>query len=256
MTGTKTLLLALLATSTVGLSGCPGDGTQAAIATRHTANSFASPAQTQNPAVKPRHPASKNPVRESFLSSYNNPEYGISFRYPRYYALEEGEVEEHSFYLKRQEDLDLEQPGAILVATVLIPEDSYPNTTFEFGSLQLFVDESATPETCKEFSSVQQDAYALKNLILHGISFRGTQRRYEVAGTHVVQREYAGFTGETCYQFRLVVAAGTASDPDGVIKAADETRILRQLEKVVGSAEFPEKRTIPEELNTDSTSRL
>src|SRR6267142_902331 len=87
---------------------------------------------------------------ESFLATYHNPEEGISFRYPRNYSLEEGDVTEHSFFLKRQDDLDIERPGAVLVATVLIPEDGYPNTTFEHGSLQLVVDESVSEKGCRD----------------------------------------------------------------------------------------------------------
>src|SRR5437660_1059992 len=80
-----------------------------------------------------RHLATKRTRRELSISTYNNPAYGVSFRYPRNYGLEEGNVQEHSYFLKRQEELSIEQPGATLIATVLIPEDAYPNTTFEHG---------------------------------------------------------------------------------------------------------------------------
>src|SRR5579859_7130715 len=145
----KALLLALVAASTIVLVGCPGDGTRPTTAIRPGATSAAAADKGHDLLARRGHPATKAAPRETFLSSYSNPEEGISFRYPRYYALEEGDLEEHSFFLKRQDDLDIEQPGTRLVATVLIPEDSYPNTTFEHGSLQLFVDDYATPENCK-----------------------------------------------------------------------------------------------------------
>ncbi len=140
------VLTGLLASS-VGLTGCPGDGTHPAAATHPSETSVAMPNKTSDLPVRRGHPAIKSPPREPFLSTYSNPEQGISFPYPRYYALEEGDLEEHSFFLKRQEDLDLEEPGTRLVATLLIPEDGYPNTTFEHGSLQLLVNDSATPES-------------------------------------------------------------------------------------------------------------
>src|SRR5579859_5941592 len=195
MTISRALLFAVLVASTTLVSGCPGDGSHPAIAAHPNASSVAAPDKTHDLVASHRRPAAKGAPREAFLSTYSNPEQGISFRYPRYYALEEGELEEHSFFLKRQEDLDLEQPGATLVATVLIPEDGYPNTTFEHGSLQVLVNDSATPQVCKELleSGDPMAASALKNMSLQGVLFHGTEWQYETAGTQVVERHYAGF---------------------------------------------------------------
>src|ERR1700688_1208672 len=215
MTISRFLLFAMLAASATLVSGCPGDGSHPAIAMRPNANSSAAPGKTHDVLTSHGRPAAKGAPREAFLSTYSNPEQGISFRYPRYYALEEGELEEHSFFLKRQEDLNLEQPGATLVATVLIPEDGYPNTTFEHGSLQLLVNDSATPQICNvpPGGGDPAAASALKNMPLQGILLRGTEWQYETAGTQVVERRYAGFASGQCYEFRLVVAAEIATEP-------------------------------------------
>lgn len=255
----RALLFALLVASTTLVSGCPGDGSRPAIAMRPSVSSAAAPDKTHDLATSHLRPATKGAPREAFLSTYSNPEQGVSFRYPRYYALEEGELEEHSFFLKRQEDLDLEQPGATLVATVLIPEDGYPNTTFEHGSLQLLVNDSATLQACKELPDGGDPAAAsaLKNMPLQGLLFRGTEWQYQTAGTQVVERHYVGFANGQCYEFRLVVAAEIATEPGGVTKPADEMRVLRQLEKIVQSAHFEPRRPAPaEELNADGSTRL
>jgi len=254
----RAFLLAVSLAGAIGLTGCPGDGTHSAAATHPNAPSVASPNKTHDLAVRRGHPATKSPPRESFLSTYSNPEQGISFRYPRYYALEEGDLEEHSFFLKRQEDLHIEQPGTRLVATLLIPEDGYPNTTFEHGSLQLLVNDSATPESCQRLSeSNEQSTSSPKTLTIQSVLFRGTESQYETGGTQVLERNYAGFSGQRCYEFKLVVAAEAATDPGGITKPADETRIMRQLEKIVGSAQFQESRPAPaEELSADSATRL
>jgi hypothetical protein len=257
MAGSRRLVLAGLLASSVGLTGCPGEGTHPAAATHPSATSVAPLNKTQDLAARRGHPATKSPPRESLLSTYSNPEQGIFFRYPRYYALEEGDLEEHSFFLKRQEDLDLEQPGTRLVATLLIPEDGYPNTTFEHGSLQLLVNESAMPESCTPLSgNTEQDVKVIKTLTIEGILFRGTEWQYEIGGTQVLEHTYAGFLGR-CYQSKLVVAAEATTDPTGITKPADEARIMRQLEKIVGSAQFQEKRPVPaEELSADNAARL
>jgi hypothetical protein len=155
------LLLALIVTvCSIKLIGCRGE----AAPSKHLALPQDSPISGKDasqtlfagnharPLHRPLHREAphRDTSREAFLSTYSNPERGISFRYPRNYALEEGDVLERSFFLKRQEDLDIEQPGSILVATVLIPEDGYPNTTFEHGSLQLVIDESVSEKGCRD----------------------------------------------------------------------------------------------------------
>jgi len=254
----RTLPFALLLATATGLAGCPGDGSHPAIATHPQANSVAASDRTHDLASKLERPATKRPPREAFLSSYSNPEEGISFRYPRYYALEEGEVEEHSFFLKRQADLDIEQPGARLVATLLIPEDGYPNTTFVHGSLQLAANDSATAQSCAEIPGSTGPAMTvLKGLVVQGILFHGTEWQYLTAGTQVLARQYTAFSNGTCFGFSLVVAAEVASDPDVITKPANEAGIMRQLEKIVRSVQFREQRRAPaEELNADDATRL
>lgn len=256
MTIAKMLLLAGLLTSAVALTGCPGDGSHRAAATRPGPSVTVSPGKTHDVVSRPA-PSGGRPPRESFLSTYRNPEEGITFRYPRYYALEEGEVEEHSYFLKRQEELDIEQPGTRLVATLLIPEDGYPNTTFEHGSLQLLVQDSGTAENCQPPSNDSEYAAKLpKTQAAQNIVFRGIELKYETGGTQVYERDYAGFGGGACYQFSLVVAVEAAPDPEGINKPADAARIIRQLEKIVGSMQIQERRAIPRELRAESASRL
>jgi hypothetical protein len=255
MRTSKTLLFAVVLASASGVTGCPGDGSHSATVTHSNARSAASPGKTHDLVTRHGRPATKDTSREAALSSYSNPDEGISFRYPRYYALEEGQVEEHSFFLKRQEDLDIEQPGARLVATLMIPEDGYPNTTFVHGSLQLAVNDSATAQSCGEISgSTGQATSPLTGLTVQGVLFRGKEWRYLTAGTQVLERQYEGFSNGTCYEFSLLVAAEVDADSHGTTKPANEARIMGQLEKILRSAQIQEQRPAPlEELHADAT---
>jgi hypothetical protein len=258
MATSRVLLVVVLLASAIALTGCPGDGSHSAIAARPNASSVFFADKTHDLLARHGRPATSGARRETALSSYSNPEEGIFFRYPRYYALEEGDVEEHSLFLKRQEDLDIEQPGARLVATLLIPEDGYPNTTFVHGSLQLAANDSATAHSCAEISGNNGSATTvLKSLAVQGVLFHGTEWQYLTAGTQVLERQYAGFSDGTCYQLTLVVAAEVVTDPNGTTKPAEEARIMRQLEKILSSVQIQEKRPAPpEELNGDEARRL
>src|SRR5258708_31004785 len=137
------------------------------------------------PLLEVRHasPLHKDAPHESFLSSYHDREEGISFRYPRNYSLEEGDVQERSFFLKKQDDFDIDQAGATLLATVLIPEDGYPNTTFEHGSLQLVVDAAGTEQGCRETSLVAHNGSRPRTTTIQGIAFKWSEQESETAGT-------------------------------------------------------------------------
>jgi outer membrane murein-binding lipoprotein Lpp len=241
-------IVLMVAVGSTGLAGCGGDAARSAQATRASTGSAAVD-QNKNsgqasPPTRPAYPR-KEFTREAFLSTYHNPEEGISFRYPRNYSLEEGDVQESSFFLKRQGDLDSEQPGATLLATVLIPEDGYPNTTFEHGSLQLVANETATEKDCRESALLGAYGASPRTMTVQGITFRWSGRKSETAGTTILERAYAGYSQATCYEFLLTVAAEAAPDPDGFRKPADTNRIMKQLEKIVGSAQFFPKSAAP-----------
>ena len=227
----------------VGFAGCRGEAARSPHATRAQMNSGAAVAINEGGHI-PRKATHSRPLRrdtphESFLSTYNNPEEGISFRYPRNYYLEEGDIQERSFFLQRQEDLESEQPGAKLLATVLIPEDGYPNTTFEHGSLQLAVNEADSEKGCLAVSEVGvTGSSGLRALTIQGVAFHWTGEETEIAGSKILERKYAGYSQGTCYQFRLVLAADESPDPDGFTRKADTIRIMKQLENIVGSSQF------------------
>ncbi len=261
MTGRALLIVLVVTGGSIGLTGCGGEAARSAQVTRaQTSSAGAGPDKNTSQAsraIRPPRPSRKEFAREASLSPYYNPEEGISFRYPRNYSLEEGDVQESSFFLKRQEDLESEQPGATLVATVLIPEDGYPNTTFEHGSLQLVVNETGREKDCRESSLLGAYGKSPRTMAVQGIEFRWSGRESETAGTKILERVYAGYSEGTCYEFLLTVAAEEAPDPDGFKKPADINKIMKHLEKIVASAQFFTKSaTPPTESNKEATDSL
>lgn len=192
-------------------------------------------------------PTNKPPARDLTQAFYNNPEAGVSFRYPRNYVLEEGEIEEHSYFLIRQEALP---EGANLAATVLIPDDAYPNTTFEHGSLQLVIDEGLPEAGCRatveDTLTESGSGKAPKEIPVDGIAFWSTEDRSIEADTEVAERHYAGFFSERCYEFVAVVAVGAEPEPQESIREADAEKILHKLEKIVLSVKWSEPLTAPD----------
>jgi hypothetical protein len=245
----KLFIVLTVAVGSMELTGCGGEAARSAQMT-HAQTGSAAPGPNKDTsqaafAARPTRPPRKEFTREGSVSTYHNPEAGISFRYPRNYSLEEGDVQESSFFLKRQEDLDIEQPGATLVATVLIPEDGYPNTTFEHGSLQLVANEAGSEKACREASRIGSNGNSPRTTTIQGIVFRWNEQESETAGIKILERAYAGYSQATCYQFLLTVAAEEAPDPDGFKRPADTAKVMKQLEKIVSSAQIFTKGTTP-----------
>lgn len=185
------------------------------------------------------HQASRVPTREAALSTFNGPEYAVSFRYPRRYALEEGNILEHSFFLKRQEELDVEQPGAYLVATVLIPEDAYPNTNFLHGSLQVIAKAPSSSKACGSASSIEP-AHRVASISVHDFSLQGRETELMTAGVELRERRYSGLSNGTCYEISLAVATSALADGQN-LRQANVAKIMHHLENIVSTFQFHPK---------------
>ena len=256
MFGSKPFVIVTLLISSAGIAGCPRDVARPAQQPLAKTNSVATPKKTVNSSslvTQHAHRLRGDAPRQAFLSTYSNPEQGISFRYPRNYALEEGDVQEHSYFLKRQEDLDNERPGAVLLATVLIPEDAYPNTTFEHGSLQLVVSERSEG-SCRLADSGGAGLNGAKLSTLQGVVFAWRGERSVTGGTELLEREYTAYYSGRCYEFFATVAAEGTPDPEGFRKPADTGKILRQLEKIISSVQISAGSAPPEEVSSEESA--
>jgi hypothetical protein len=228
--------LLMLGLGGLGLVGCSG---RAASPEKHVQG-----AATVEPAHRP---TAKATPREAAFSVYNEPEYGVEFRYPRNYALEEGDPEEPIPGVKSQAELADEQPDAVLLATVVIPEDAYPNTTFVEGSLQFAVNPALMAGSCKEVLVDPDGGAAHRAGILNvqGVLFHWTEVTTTSADTGTdtesVQRDYAGYANGACYEFLAHVVVGETANSDGLEKQADAKKIVRHLEKIVSSLQWEAK---------------
>jgi hypothetical protein len=200
-------------------------------------------------------------ARESAFSTYSSTEYGVAFRYPRNFALVEQkapvereasmevndsvasadsqeDAPEHSSGARSQAELESEEPGAVLVATVVVPDDAYPNTTFAGGSLQLAVNRYLTAGTCRRnlISRLGDSNGRSGSATIQGVEFAWADSDEGDASTEFFERDYAGFANGVCYELFLRVGVG-AADEDGT-RPPDEKKILGHMEKIVSSLQF------------------
>ncbi len=223
--------VSMLVAGGVGLAGCWSNA--ASPAKEKRSQPLSAPGPT--PSREPERPA-KPATRELAFSTYSNPEYGVSFHYPRNLALEEGAVEERAG-IRSQEELESEEPGGVLVATVVVPDDAYPNTAFAGGSLQFAVNRYMTARSCRAslLSRLGDSNGRSGAATIQGVEFAWTDNNEGDGSTEFFEQDYAGFTNGTCYEFFLRV--GVAGDTDGE-RPPDEKKILGHMEKIVASLQF------------------
>jgi hypothetical protein len=229
--------LLMLVVAGGGLAGC---SSKAALPTKKGSEpnpAQAAPSQPQQRAAKPA-------PRESALSTYSNPEYGVAFRYPRNFALEEAGPSEEgaagdSSGVRSQGELVREEPGAVLVATLVVPDDAYPNTTFAGGSVQFAVNRYLTAGRCRQslLSRLGDASGRSGAATIQGVEFAWIDNDEGDASTEFFERDYAGFANGTCYEFFLRVGVAAGDDSDET-RPPDEKKILGHMEKVVASLQF------------------
>ena len=233
--------------------------------------------------AKPSGHVAKATTRDSSFALYSDPGFGVSFRYPRNFALLESgdadvdgdgdadsdraisweQAKEAGAGVRTAEELSSDDPGAALLATIVVPDDAYPNTSFAGGSVQFAVNRYQTAATCRSNLLARMgDVKAPSGTVTaQGVSFAWVDIDAGDGGTEYFERDYAGYANEACYEFFVRVgvksgaatagqtlqnvstAVGTDSDPaSGVTseesagsRRPDERKIIAHLEKIVAS---------------------
>jgi hypothetical protein len=221
----------------------------------------------------PEHFAKPVP-RDPAFARYSDSDRGASFRYPRNFALLESsdddadsdrviswqQAREAGAGVRTAEELDSDDPGATLMATIVVPDDAYPNTFFVGGSIQFAVNRYQTTASCRaNLLARQGDAKAPSGTVMTqgGASFAWIDIDAGDGTTEFHERDYAAFTNDACFEFFVRVGVGGAADrtvsvasvstasADGSsnltseesarYRPIDERKVFAQLDKIVAS---------------------
>ncbi len=235
MRQTQQLALVLAILALAGVAGCSSQASEAPAST-----------STKPAAPKPQRRALRSAHNETATAIYNNPEYGVSFHYPRQFVLIEGSPENDLGSMRTQDDFDSEQPGATLLATILVPDDAYPNTSFRDAWVQYAVNPGMSAEACRETVVAKEEEVGEEGekerrgtTMIGGILFawvegEGAVKRTAAEPERSFHREYAGFANGGCQEFLVQVEVGTSGD-ESTERQADGRKILRQLERIIVS---------------------
>jgi len=100
-------------------------------------------------------PAPKKVVRKKPATvNYSDKTYGVTFEYPRRYAIETGSAATE-LLSSNPIAMNFVQPGGVALAAVELPETSFANTDFSSAFFNVSVNKTLSADQCREFAVPQ-----------------------------------------------------------------------------------------------------
>ena len=104
-------------------------------------------------------PARKKPVvhKKPATVNYTDKAYGVTFEYPRRYAIETGNAATELVQTNAI-PMNFVQPGGVALAAVELPETAFQNTDFSSAFFNVSVNKNVAADQCSEFAVPQPKA--------------------------------------------------------------------------------------------------
>jgi hypothetical protein len=247
---TAVLVASLIATALLGVfvleSGCSKESNQsAAIASpTQTAASPMSPLMSPAPiptstAVATQSPAKKKSRQHKLsASTYTNPVYGVSFRYPKYDTLKEGDEANLELDDLGSPEMNFVQPGGSTISAVELPRKFYAGTDFASAFFNVSVNPKLTAAECEQFAFVDTDDPesnpAPSKTKVGATEFHAVETFGEQENNQSDVKYYHVFQNGNCYEFALGVETVAETIPDDLsddnnVKPVNRQEVFRQL---------------------------
>jgi hypothetical protein len=218
-------------------------------------------------------PAPKKPVvhKKPATVNYSDKTYGVTFEYPRRYAIETGDAAA-DLLLSSPIPMNFVQPGGVALAAVELPETNYANTDFSSAFFNVSVhktltattevaEQDSTPkseakpgsksdapstaatqpapssdQTMKVSTTPSIDSLSNSKLMLGDMELRATEA-VSGEGTRQSDSKYFHvYQNGACYEFALNVT--TVASEQGVTKHVDRDKVFNRLEQILSTVKI------------------
>jgi hypothetical protein len=194
----------------------------------------------------------KTKRRPATTVSYVNPEYGVSFSFPRQFSLKSGDAAQLSWGDLGPFQMDFVHPGGVTLAGVTLPGNSYPGTDFRSAFVNLSVNPRMTAEACTQFAfpevkggtetsppnageATGKDAAA--QVKVGAVEFSEVENSTTAATRQTNAKYYHAFSNGACYEFALGLGTETDGSAKG-IKPVDRQEVFAKLEKILATVKL------------------
>jgi hypothetical protein len=245
----SSVLLVLL----LAISACSMLSSKPALTISSPAPTFTTPPATPATIAAALEPAKKMQKKRPANVTYKDPGNGLSFLYPRKFALTAGYRLQPEFAGVGDAPMNFVQPGGITVAAVELPGDSYPDTDFESAFFNVNVNRSVSEQDCARFASVdarKADGEPIETAkVKVGATDMDTTSNFSANVVKQAETQYYhSYEAGACYEY--VLGLGTEGfATEGGIKHVNRDRVFAKLEKILATVKVapgePEQAVTP-----------
>jgi len=248
--GQKTMMfvgLILIATvsglTLLGTSACSrgSNKTATSAASQNSINQTLSAVSTPTPpptAATPA-PAKKVARKRPSTVTYKESSYGVSFRYSRKYALKTGDEAHRDLAGLGPLPTNFAQPGGVIVATVEVPHDAYPDTDFASAFFNVSVNRSLSADECGQFAlpvHLETESVPAAKVKIGATEFDEVEDTDANQPKQADAKYYHVFQNGACYEFAL--GLGTSNDGDSGVSPVDRGAVFGKLERILSTVKI------------------
>jgi hypothetical protein len=174
--------------------------------------------------------------------TYRDANYGVSFLYPRKAVLTSGDKTQPDFAAVGNVPMNFAEPGGVAVATVTLPDSSYPGTDFASAFFNVNVNRGISEQECSHFAFVDTrnadgepvDAEKVKI----GSSDMLTTSTFSASAIKQVETQYYHrYENGACYEY--VLGLGTEGfATEGGVRHVDRDAVFAKLEKILATVKI------------------
>ncbi|MFZ0799814.1 MAG: hypothetical protein WAM98_18665, partial [Terriglobales bacterium] len=201
----------------------------------------ATPAAAPTAAALPA-PAKRTPKKRPANVTYSDPNSGVSFLYPRKFALTSGDKALPQLAGVGDVPMNFVQPGGVAVATVALPDSSYPGTDFASAFFNVNVNRSLSEQECAHFAFVDTstadgepvDAEKVKI----GLTEMEMTSNFSASATAQAETQYYhSYENGACYEY--VLGLGTEGfATEGGVEHVNRDEVFAKLEKILATVKI------------------
>jgi hypothetical protein len=171
--------------------------------------------------------------------TYSDAKSGVSFLYPRRFALISGDEALPQFAGLGDASMNFVQPGGVAVATVELPGGSYPGTDFASAFFNVNVNRSVSEQECEHFAVVDShnvngapvDAEKVK---IGSTDMETTSNFSASAMTQTETQYYHSYKDGACYEYILSLGTAGFGVKDGA-KPVNRDIVFAKLERILST---------------------
>jgi hypothetical protein len=179
--------------------------------------------------------------KRSSTVTYKDVASGISFQYPRKYALKTGDQAKLEWNGLGPVPMNFMQPGGVTLAAVELPRGLYPGTEFASAFFNVSMHRSLSSEECSKFGltdTVHPDQPADPTKVK--IGDKEFDQVEDFGGEAIKQADakyYHLYENGACYEFTLGLGTAGYGIEEG-IEPVDRSEVFSKLEKILATVKL------------------